>query len=238
MAVHTCRTSARSRAHVSEPHDVEARSRGHVSLDSRCRAGARPPPSSRSIPTGQWPTRRHTAEHSRRRLGHATLDAMHGVAVTPSSTVAEHRDLVIREKVRANAPGRIEGRCEHHDRAVVPSRATRPGLCLTSEGAHDDGEACAHATRAAAHCSVTPMADATLATSQATSQARTTLFAHRAAPLGPAGPFACPSAQACGHATLDSRCRAGAPSISAGRRHAAEHTFPSRTMARLGHAVT
>ena len=74
---------------------------------------------------------------------------MHGVAVTPSSTVAEHRDLVIREKVRANAPGRIEGRCEHHDRAIARRADTRPGLCLTSEGAHDDGEACAHATRAA-----------------------------------------------------------------------------------------
>ena len=122
-----------------------------MTLDSRCRAGARPPPSSRSIPTGQWPTRRHTAERSRRRLRHATLDAMHGVAVTPPSTVGEHRDDVIRHHVPANAPGRIEGRCEHHDRAVARGRDTRPDLCLTSEGqrAHDDGDASAHATRAA-----------------------------------------------------------------------------------------
>ena len=172
------------------------------------------------------------------RLGHAALDAMHGVAVTPPSTVAEHRDLVIREKVRANAPGRIEGRCEHHDRAVVPSRATRPRPLLRPPCEAATTRSCAHATRAAAHCSVAPMADATLATSQATSQARTRGIAHQAAPLGPAGLFARPSRQAREHVTLDSRCRAGAPSISADRRHTAEQTLPSRTMARLGHAVT
>jgi hypothetical protein len=70
---------------------------------------------------------------SRRR---ATLDAMHAVVVTPPSTVGERRDFVLRDEVLANAPGRIEGRCEHRDRAVVRSRDdAHHGLCLPSEGA-------------------------------------------------------------------------------------------------------
>ena len=44
---------------------------------------------------------------------------MHAVTVTLPSTVAEHRDLVIRDHVPTNAPGRIEGRCERRNRAVT-----------------------------------------------------------------------------------------------------------------------
>jgi hypothetical protein len=117
--------------------------REHATLDSRCRAGSSSPAfvaarnprcnarsgrhaaeHGRRAPRG-----RHTDEHSRRALRHATLDAMHGVVATPPSTVGEHREGVIHDHVPANAPGRIEGRGEHHDRAVERGRDTRPGLC-------------------------------------------------------------------------------------------------------------
>jgi hypothetical protein len=58
---------------------------------------------------------------------------MHGVAVTSPSTVGEHRNVVIQDCVPANAPGRSEGRCEHHDRAVVRSRDTGHGVCCGRE---------------------------------------------------------------------------------------------------------
>jgi hypothetical protein len=309
---------------------------------------------------------------------------MHAVDVGQPSTVGEHREGVIHDHVPANAPGRIEGRCEHHDRAVVLSRATRPGLCcvrgvkprprrraLTRHGQRrlapsrrwqtrhaprrpprrrreprssrigplpsvlpgssraphgeharharppprrcraatwpssspafvasrnprcnarsgrhaaehgrraprgrdsrsrsrecsrqDRGEvraprpcsraltchaprpllrprceaattpSCAKATRAAAPCSVAPMADATRATASAASQARTTIFAHRAAPLGPAGLFARPSRQAREHATLDSRCRARARARAPRYCRAFTTSWPVRARAR------
>jgi hypothetical protein len=50
---------------------------------------------------------------------------VHLVAVTLPSTVAEHRDLVIRGHVLAKAPGRSEGSRELRDRVVVRSRDTR-----------------------------------------------------------------------------------------------------------------
>ena len=50
---------------------------------------------------------------------HAALDAMHAVAITLPSTVAEQLELVIRDHVPANAPGRIEGRRERRHRAVT-----------------------------------------------------------------------------------------------------------------------
>jgi hypothetical protein len=61
---------------------------------------------------------------------------MHGVVVTPPSTVGEHRDLVIRENVCTNAPGRIEGRCEHHDLAVARSRDMRHGGIFRERARH------------------------------------------------------------------------------------------------------
>jgi hypothetical protein len=88
---------------------------------------------------------------------------MHGVAVTLPSTAAEHRDLVIRGHAPANAAGRSAGRCEHHDRAIVRSRDTRPdvrcvrGAVATTRCAHAWSRRTeatthwrAHATRAAA----------------------------------------------------------------------------------------
>ena len=44
---------------------------------------------------------------------------MHAVTVTLPSTVAEHRELVIRDEAPANAPGRIEGKRERRNRAVT-----------------------------------------------------------------------------------------------------------------------
>jgi hypothetical protein len=52
-------------------------------------------------------------------------------------------------------------------------------------------------------CTVAPMADATLATASATSQARTSGVAHQVSPLGPAGPSRAPHRkEVCEHANL------------------------------------
>jgi hypothetical protein len=58
---------------------------------------------------------------------------VHLVAVTLPSTVAEHRDLVIRGHVLAKAPGRSEGSRELRDRVVVRSRDTRSGACNVAQ---------------------------------------------------------------------------------------------------------
>ena len=63
---------------------------------------------------------------------HTTLDAMHAVTVTLPSAVAEQLDLVIRDHVPANAPGRIEGRCERRNRAVARRRDTGHDVCSRS----------------------------------------------------------------------------------------------------------
>jgi hypothetical protein len=126
------------------PRDPRADSLAHdarrTAHDARCdaRSGGRrapcprEPSTRRSMHCTQWATRR-------------------------SSTVAEHRGLVIRAHVPANAPGRIEGRRERRDRTVacgeVPRCPKRPW-----HSGHDDHRgaasttttvACAHATRAA-----------------------------------------------------------------------------------------
>jgi hypothetical protein len=160
--------------------------REHATLDVG--PGARPRPSSR----------------------HATLDAMHG----GGRHAAEHG----RRAPRGRDSRSRSRECSRQDRGEVRAprpcsraltcHAPRPLLRPRCEAATTPS--CAKATRAAAPCSVAPMADATRATASAASQARTTIFAHRAAPLGPAGLFARPSRQAREHATLDSRCRARA----------------------------
>jgi hypothetical protein len=93
----------------------------------------------RAMPCMESPSRRRARSTQARSRG--ACDAMHGVAVTSPSTVGEHRDVVIQDRVPANAPGRSEGRCEHHDRAVVRSRDTRHGVCGGRERRDDHDHA-------------------------------------------------------------------------------------------------
>ena len=51
----------------------------------------------------------------------------------PPSTVAEHTPRAVRDDLNANAPGRIEGRCEHLDLPVAHVRDSRDGALLEAD---------------------------------------------------------------------------------------------------------
>jgi hypothetical protein len=82
------------------------------------------------------------------------------------------------------------------------------------------------------------MADARLATSQATSQTRAGRVARRASPLGPAGLFACPSHQARGQRDSTNQMRAGArPPPSSPSSTVDEGSVTRRAMSCTGRAM-
>jgi hypothetical protein len=216
-----CRAPSTSttRRHAAEPRDGEVWSRRHVTLDSRCRAEARHPPSSRTRPSMQCTSGRHAAEH-----------------------VGEHRDLVIRQNVCANAPGRIEGRCEHHDRAVVRRADRRPASASVGqcEPAMQAGPKDGHAPRPRCRAltrhgqlRLHRRADGRRDTRHGVRHVAGANQRRRASGLSPRScrAFACPSPQG------GLRAR---ESLDVGRRPHRQlvGTQPSRAMARFGRAVT